>query len=114
MSDAHMAKVKNFRVSQNFLELFTQARLHLLLIEKDPIFGQSAWLDIPIEQNNTMPGLCKLAGAIDTGGASADNCHQVLLAHPVGSLSEFQRLSGKIKRSFVSSRSSCGERASSP
>src|SRR5918994_1453842 len=92
MSHAHMAKVKNFWVSQDFLELFTQPGLHLLLIQKDPIFRQTAWLDIAIQQNDTMPGLCKLACAINTSGAGADNCHQMLLAHRVDPLSEFWKL----------------------
>ena len=86
MSDADMAKIKNFWVTQDFLELFTQAGLHLLLVHEDPVFRQTAWLNIAIQQNNTMPCLCKLASAINTSGPSADNCHQVLLAHRVKSL----------------------------
>src|SRR3954453_267262 len=78
-----MPQVKHFGVREDSFELFTQADLHLFLIDKDAVLSQTARFDVAVEQNDSMAGFSKLAGGVDTRWARPDNGYQMLMAHSV-------------------------------
>jgi len=71
--DGNVPKIKHLWIGENFFELLSETGFHLFFIDKDAVFGQTARLDVPIEQDDTMPGFDKLARAIDSGRSRTDD-----------------------------------------
>ena len=56
----HMTQIKYFRVGENSFELFAQTGLHLFLVDKDAVLGQTARFDVAIDQDHPMPASVSL------------------------------------------------------
>jgi hypothetical protein len=76
-----VAEVENLRIGKYALELLAQPGLHLFLIDEDAVLGQTAGLDITVEQDHAMSRFGKLARAIDARRPRPDHNDQVLFRH---------------------------------
>src|SRR5690348_6849841 len=73
VANGDVAKVVNVGKSQDLRELLAEADLHLVLGGIDSVLGEAAGLDVAIEDDDGVAGLCNFLGGKHTGGSGADD-----------------------------------------
>ena len=64
-------------IAQDLLELAAQAALHLVLVQEDPVLGEPARLDVPVEQDHPTALGRERAGGEEARRPGPDHGHHV-------------------------------------
>src|SRR5262249_26387430 len=83
--DGDVAEVGDARIGEDLLELAPQAALHLVLVQEDPVLGQTARLDVAVEEEDAAAEPRERASGEQPSGASSDDGDDVrVLARLLG------------------------------